>query len=90
MCVPVEGWWVRGEIGAGLEERLKNGVRLFEVVVDDIDEEVGVHDVRDQLARRRVWFVVLRPLPTKLIGFILHHMSARCMQTRTLYGPSKP
>ena len=41
---------LRGVIRASLEERLEDRVRLLEVVVHDVDEVVGVHDVVDQLA----------------------------------------
>ena len=37
-------------LSAGLKERLKDRLRFLEVVVHDVHEVVGVHDVVDQLA----------------------------------------
>ena len=45
-CTTVLG----GVLGAGFEEGLENRVGLLEVVVDDVDETVRVHDAVDQLA----------------------------------------
>lgn len=77
MCdsVPVEGGLairrLGGELGAGLEERLKDSTRALEVIVDDIDKEVCVHYLVNQLASRCVGVVELRPLTTELICFVL-------------------
>ena len=54
-----------------LQERLKDRLRLLEVVVHDVDEEVRVHEVRDEAARWRVGLVVLGPLAAELVGFVL-------------------
>lgn len=43
---------LRSEVGASLEERFEDGVGLLEVVVYDVHEEVGVHDLRNELSGR--------------------------------------
>ena len=56
---------------AGLEERLEDGVAILEVVVHDVDKVPGVHDLGDELVRRRVGAVDLRPLRAELVGLVL-------------------
>ena len=60
-----------GELGASLEERLEDRVRLLEVVVYHVHEVVRIHDAVDELARRRFRLVELRPLTAELVSLVL-------------------
>jgi hypothetical protein len=72
---------IRGARGVrlgGKEERPEDSLRVLEVVVHDVDQEDGIEHVRDQLTRRCVGVVQIRPLATELERFILEMtMSSR-------------
>ena len=59
------------EVLSGKEERLEDRLRVLEVIVDDINQERGVHEFLDQCPRRRVRFVEASPLTAEFEGFIL-------------------
>lgn len=59
------------EVGASLEERLKDRVGLLVVVVHDVDEKVCVHEPRDERTGGRVGLVVLGPLTAQLVCLVL-------------------
>lgn len=40
----------KGIFSAGFQERIENGLRLMEIVVNDVDQEERIHDLRDELA----------------------------------------
>ena len=60
-----------GKDGAGLEERLEDGGRLFEVVMHDVHKHIGIHEIQNKLAGRRIGLIVLGPLTAELVGFVL-------------------
>ena len=59
-----------GELRTRLEEGLEDGIRAFVVVVNNVHEKGGVHEVRDEVACRRFGLVVLSPLVPELISFV--------------------
>ena len=71
MSVPIPIRMRRRILSTSLQERLKDRLRLLEVVVHDVDEEVRVHEVRDEAARGRVGLVVFGPLAAEFVGFVL-------------------
>lgn len=63
---------LRGEIlSARLEERLEDCGRIVEVIMNNVDEEAVFHQVGYQSPGRRLRFVQLRPLLTKLKSLVL-------------------
>ena len=52
MAIKADQATASGEFGACLEERLKDRLWVVEIVVDNVDEIVRVHDLRDELPRR--------------------------------------
>lgn len=57
-----------------LDERLENGIRIVEVIVHDVDEERGIHEVGYQLSGRCVRIVHLRPLLPEFESLVLISM----------------
>ena len=56
---------------SSLDEGPEDGLLVVEVVVDDVDEEAGVHEVVDNLGRGRFGVVYFGPLLPKFVCFIL-------------------
>jgi hypothetical protein len=48
--------------GASLEERTENGIRVMEIIVHDVNEERGLHELVDEFLGGRTGLVELGPL----------------------------
>lgn len=58
-------------LGTSLIERPENGFRVLEIIMDDVDQEVCVHDIGDNLVWNGARFVDASPLLSKFICLIL-------------------
>ncbi len=58
-------------LGTSLIERPENGFRVLEIIMDDVDEEVCVHDIGDNLVWNGPRIIDASPLLSKFIRLIL-------------------
>jgi hypothetical protein len=58
-------------VGCAIEGR-EDGLRIAEVIVDNVHQTVRVHHLHNQLLTGRSVFIELGPLDTQLKGFVLY------------------
>lgn len=84
-----DGWDGRLLLGPGLQKRREDGVSLLEAVVDDVDEVVGVSDLRQELPGGRPFVVERRPLLADGEGFVLPGDEGDAVGRREGFGQQK-
>jgi hypothetical protein len=73
---------VSSKLSTSLEERPEYRLTIVEVVMDDIHEIAGVHELGYELPRRGVRIVEFCPLEAKFVRLVLHRNKSGHLKTR--------